>query len=913
MMKSWRKVLLIAVAVLCGCAVCGAQNTMLMNHLTIRDGLAGESVFKIFKDRNGMIWLGTTDGLSCFDGATLKTFPVDLRKQKCTVQDIVQMADGTLYAATYGGLFRKAPDKFSFVRMCPEISVAVYALAASGNLLYMGTENGLYVFDGTKLGHYLCDANILSSANRICDIFIDKRQRVWMATYGGLARFDTQRQRVLRYPIAKEMSIMGGWSSVVAIGDRVFLGTTNDGLFCYDVQKKHFAHYVDVGCNLIRELSTDQRDKLYVATDGGGVQVVSVSAGRIVQSFTTSTEPYNLPDNTVYSFLHDASGVDWFGQYRQGIVYTYYTNPIFRPYTFGTFTTAGLNVRSFCINGSQKLIGTRKGLYLVDERRNVVRYYPPAELGGSIVTSVAELGGRYYITTFDGGVRVLDGTTLQLMPIASGEAVFRKGSFFYATAYKGRIWFASIMGVYCFNPSNNSTESYTSSNSGMPDAYCNHLLPDRSGKLWVCTQKGLCLLDPATRAVRTSGFPEGFFDKLPAIHMSDRIGDGVLGYSEEGLFQSNTDMTSFGKIEINPKVFSESCLFVEGDANGRYWMATEHGLFYFDKAFKNFVQFGNMDGLYATEYSTVACNVDAQGHVWIGTTSGLFEADTHNILKRHLRASAPVIATDLRVNGQVLDDDAAQQFIGRQSLWLPWNFASAVCTFRLILLNYVNPHDIYYEYRMDNGEWNVATDKEIITLSTLLPGSHTLSVRLAGAEGGETSYKLYVYPDLAFFFEMVGLLSILYFIVYFVRNRKSIGKSLARGGEGKYSRVRIDTVASEEIMQKLDAYLRTEKPYLNPNLKLSEVAAAIGCTDSRLSQALSLYAKINYYDYVNRYRLEEFKRRVAEEGSSRYTLTALAEQCGFKHTTFFSTFKRETGMTPTEYVQQLNAERAGKK
>jgi AraC-like DNA-binding protein len=75
---------------------------------------------------------------------------------------------------------------------------------------------------------------------------------------------------------------------------------------------------------------------------------------------------------------------------------------------------------------------------------------------------------------------------------------------------------------------------------------------------------------------------------------------------------------------------------------------------------------------------------------------------------------------------------------------------------------------------------------------------------------------------------------------------------------------------------------------------------------AKLSYVFSMYLKENYYEFVNRYRLERFKQLIAEKAYKRFTLTALSEQCGFKKSSFFSTFRRVEGMTPTEYLKRQN-------
>ena len=61
----------------------------------------------------------------------------------------------------------------------------------------------------------------------------------------------------------------------------------------------------------------------------------------------------------------------------------------------------------------------------------------------------------------------------------------------------------------------------------------------------------------------------------------------------------------------------------------------------------------------------------------------------------------------------------------------------------------------------------------------------------------------------------------------------------------------------------------------------------------------------NFYDYINRYRLEDFKRKYRSANYSNLSTSALYEMCGFKKSSFFSTFKKMEGMTPSEYLKKI--------
>ena len=100
--------------------------------------------------------------------------------------------------------------------------------------------------------------------------------------------------------------------------------------------------------------------------------------------------------------------------------------------------------------------------------------------------------------------------------------------------------------------------------------------------------------------------------------------------------------------------------------------------------------------------------------------------------------------------------------------------------------------------------------------------------------------------------------------------------------------------------------MEKEKPYINPDLKMGDLASALDTSSHSLSYLLNQYLNQSYYDFINEYRVTQFKKMVADSQYSRYTLTALAELCGFSsRASFFRSFKKSTGVTPNEYIRSI--------
>ena len=69
---------------------------------------------------------------------------------------------------------------------------------------------------------------------------------------------------------------------------------------------------------------------------------------------------------------------------------------------------------------------------------------------------------------------------------------------------------------------------------------------------------------------------------------------------------------------------------------------------------------------------------------------------------------------------------------------------------------------------------------------------------------------------------------------------------------------------------------------------MGDLASALDTSSHSLSYLLNQYLNQSYYDFINEYRVTQFKKMVVDSQYSRYTLTALAELCGFSSRASFS-------------------------
>lgn len=113
-------------------------------------------------------------------------------------------------------------------------------------------------------------------------------------------------------------------------------------------------------------------------------------------------------------------------------------------------------------------------------------------------------------------------------------------------------------------------------------------------------------------------------------------------------------------------------------------------------------------------------------------------------------------------------------------------------------------------------------------------------------------------------------------------------------------------ISSEEeaFVRKLLNFMQEKKPHHDPDLTLDGLSQLLEVQPDYLSHILNRKIGMHFFDFVNHYRIEDFKALCRENRSSKYTLLGMAMDCGFNSkATFNRVFKNATGLTPGEYAR----------
>ncbi len=119
----------------------------------------------------------------------------------------------------------------------------------------------------------------------------------------------------------------------------------------------------------------------------------------------------------------------------------------------------------------------------------------------------------------------------------------------------------------------------------------------------------------------------------------------------------------------------------------------------------------------------------------------------------------------------------------------------------------------------------------------------------------------------------------------------------------KYKKSGIKEEVANKFYKDLLIIMEEEKPYLNPKLGLSDLAGKLEISTNQLSQIINQKARVNFHDFVNGYRVEEFIRQAKK--NKDFSLLALALDSGFNSKSSFNyIFKKQKGLSPSQYLSE---------
>lgn len=216
---------------------------------------------------------------------------------------------------------------------------------------------------------------------------------------------------------------------------------------------------------------------------------------------------------------------------------------------------------------------------------------------------------------------------------------------------------------------------------------------------------------------------------------------------------------------------------------------------------------------------------------------------------------------------------------------------------------------VFWSFSLIHAHQNDPTQKPDAVKAQHLQWLKYLSLGLAGI------WVLVIFFDDRVIFggvtTLVGLIGILGInqVPVFVGNFISVTLEPAPAPSlPRYAKSGLSAGQSDVLFEQLTQLMKEQEVYKNPELSLGELAELLSVHPNYLSQVINEKTAQNFYQYINKLRVEAFLQIAVLPHKQHYSLLALAFECGFNSkSTFNKYFKTVTGTTPSEYFSLVKS------
>ena len=906
-------------------------NGLSFSRLSVENGLSNNLVKAIYKDSYGFIWFGTLEGLDRYDGVEIRPYSSKFPETVENVYSIIEDYSKHLWVGTATGLFsyNSKSDKFNRINI-DSANIIVKALSVlPDSSLCVGTTNGLYIVN-TKTRqseHFLFDNLSNEKSNSITGIFTDKHGNCWLSTLSGLVRHSVigKKSDIFLFETSLK-DAFNSFTSICNIGNKIYLGTSSMGVVEFDLSTKKFSAGIDTGNRIILTLGGDNKERLFVGTDGGGLKVINIRTRLIESIETQENNPASISSNSIYSFYLDENNRYWIGTYSSGVNFSQSISGNFKlhPVT-SAYPEANKSIRSFYFapDGSQ-YFGTRNGFIQIS-KNGVAKFFQAnlndkSGLRSNIILSVYPFMGDILIGTYGGGISRFSIAEQRIKPFLDSGIFSQGNAYGFDTDKNGNLWIATFNGIHKYSPTDKSIINFNKQNSGLKSDEIFEITFDSKGRLWLGTMAGISVMMPNGDRLEKVGLPETAVNNFKTNYIyEDQAGNIWICTERGGLITIDPELTTSKTYHDTDGLPDNSvCAIIESSA-GEYWISTLKGFCKFNSQSHKFTKFSLSDGLPSLAFTPAATYLSPDGTLFFGNEKGLIYFMPVEVAGTSLNSK--IRLTDFYLFGKAVNPGSESLLTKTIEVTdeIELNDRSNSIGFRFAALNYINSGDNNYQYKLEgfDKEWRNNGSNNSVFYEKLNPGTYTFRVRNTNDPDenspNNVELKIHIHRSLfksPLFFGLLILLAFAgaYIMIKYIKKLQSEGKQLIEIPQKfeKYRGVKVPETQSTLIINELKRCMDEKKPYLNAELKLADLATEINYPIHDISQVLNQDLNQSFSDFVNNYRVEEVKRRLGDKAFQKYTLMAIAQQCGFNSkTSFYRIFKNETGKTPAEYLNDL--------
>ena len=653
------------------------QQDYYFRQISLEQGLSQSRVQCIYRDHLGVIWIGTKWGLNSYDQSELKSYFHD-REQPNSLPDnfirfITEDRLGDLYVSTNKGIaiYNKAENQFQPLKYNGKPFNAWSYLQIGDNFLFGGEET-LYQYNLTDKSITTIfpdiDGDKLKCINRIFqwspDVLItsSKKDGLWM--------YDLIKKKMYRCPFVKEREIN---TIFVDSQNRLWVSFYGKGIACYSKEGKRLFSLSTKNSGLNNDIIFDFLEKdnqLWIATDGGGINILDFQTMKFSHLKHISDDEQSLPNNSIYRLYKDQMDNIWIGSIHGGLfaikkvfIKTYKDVPLNNPNGVSERTVVSI----FEDKDTLLWIGTDGGgINSFDQKTNTFHHYPTTY--GEKVTSITNFSeNELLLSCFNKGVFTFNKRTAQMQPFpiindSISKREFSSGDLVNLYATKDNIYILGAK-VYIYNKHTRQTSILYAPQIDIQRQIAMQAIYSDDTHLYLMGTNNLFKLNFKTNELSSLvNMKEG--DDFTSACRDDK-GNFWIG-SNFGLLFYNKQTGKTEKIHTN---LFNSVSSLAYDKKGKVWIGAQNMFFAYIINEKRFVILDESDGVPSNELIFTPIPALRTPNLYMGGTMGLVRINTDIIFESN---SSPILKLlEVKLNGK-----STLKQVNNNCISIPWNHSS---------------------------------------------------------------------------------------------------------------------------------------------------------------------------------------------------------------------------------------------
>ncbi|HSN09210.1 MAG TPA: two-component regulator propeller domain-containing protein, partial [Hanamia sp.] len=509
-------------------------------------GVQANIITSLFKSHDGLLWIGSSEGLFRYDGVHIQTF-VQGSASDAPVNGITEDKEGNIWFIKRGasiGMINIHKNTISYSDKVGDYLRGIYKMITdeTGNIwIYNQAEKSVSIIDPAAATYKNIDA------------------KTWLSDTSGFQLSPEANDLQIIQDDAKNMwitTMAGGVDIIDVASGKIKYLEKDNGL----------------STDSVTAIAKDKNGQVWVGMYNGGVDAIDIKKGTIVhynqsQGFKNAYTTWLIIDNQGYLWRNTQTGIQLSDLKNQRIRYINQSNGLAGDIALSAVmdnynrvwvsTTTGLNmidqngetvhplgntqIISLMEDGANNLwVATTKGLFIVNPQRTVMHLLDKAHgLSDNFVQAFWERNGNIVVAT-DGGYNIIDPVHQTFLKAGRKEGLVSDTIYVTFNDAQGNMWLTGpSKGIFLVD-SAKKVILHTDVAGGLNDDAILDVKQDGNGLIWLATQHaGVDVVNPAEGTVKYLNDQPGLKDTCVKMMLEDKYGRMWIG-TDKGIYVADT-------------------------------------------------------------------------------------------------------------------------------------------------------------------------------------------------------------------------------------------------------------------------------------------------------------------------------------------------------------------------------------